>query len=83
VSKFAPNAGMMSYEKGMVMAPTARVIGVSLLTGVLVAGFTIKVYGQYSDYVLPMFFGFIGGIIGAVAGAAREIATAVRQRHEN
>ena len=51
-----------------------------LLTGWLGAGLGFALFGHfgqypYSDYIIPAFcLGCVGGIIGAIAGAAREIA---------
>ena len=57
------------------MALIARIIGVSLLTGGLGAGLGIALFRQYPDYTIPtLLLGCVGGIIGAVAGAAREIS---------
>ena len=71
---------LSSYEKGMVMALIARIIGLSLLTGGLGVGLGYALFGR-EDCVIPcLLLGCTGGIIGAVAGAAREIATARRQR---
>ena len=72
----------------MVMAPTARIIGLSLLTAGLGAGLGFALFGfgqqPYSDYIIPTFLlACVGAIIGAVAGAAREIVTALRQRHSS
>ena len=65
------------------MASIARIMGVSLVTSGLGAGLGLVLFGQYSysDYIIPtLFLGCIGGIIGAVAGAAREIVTALHQK---
>jgi hypothetical protein len=67
----------------MFMALIARIIGVALLTSGLGAGLGLVLFGQYpySDYIiLTLLLGCMGGIIGAVAGAAREIVTAQRQK---
>ena len=65
----------------MVMALIARIIGLCLLTGGLGAGLGLAFFRQYSDYIIPtLLLACAGGIIGAVAGAAREIVTALRQR---
>jgi hypothetical protein len=72
---------LISYEKGMVMALIARIIGLSLLIGGLGAGLGLAFFRQYSDYMIPMLWlAGVGGITGAVAGAAREIVIALRQR---
>jgi hypothetical protein len=64
------------------MVPTARIIGVSLLTAGLGAGLAGAFVGQNSrDYgLLCLVLACVGGIIGAVAGAAGEIVIALRQR---
>jgi hypothetical protein len=67
----------------MLVASVARIIVVSLLTSGLGAGLGLVLFGQYpySDYIIPtLFLGCVGGIIGAVAGAAREIVTAIHQK---
>jgi hypothetical protein len=71
----------ISYEKGMVMVLIARIIGLSLVTGGLGAVLGLALFGQYSDGSgISLFIACVGGIIGAVAGAAREIVTALSQR---
>ena len=56
------------------MALIARIIGVSLLTAGLGAGLACAFFRQYSDYSIPtLLLACVGGIIGAVAGASREI----------
>ena len=70
----------------MTMALTARIIGSSLLTAGLGAGLGLALLGQspYSDYIIPtLLLACVGAIIGAIAGAAREIVTALRQRHSS
>jgi hypothetical protein len=63
------------------MALVARIIGVSLLTGGIGASLGFTPFRQYSDYMIPTIcLGCVGGIVGAIAGAAREIVTAMRQR---
>jgi hypothetical protein len=61
------------------MAVIARIIGVSMLTGMLAAGLGPILFGQrYSDYIIPtLLLASVGGIVGGVAGAAREIIAAV------
>ena len=62
----------------------ARILGVSLVTSALVAVVGVKLLiaathdaGPSNNYILPvLFLGSVGGIIGAVAGAAREIVSA-------
>ena len=64
------------------MALIARIIGLSLLTGGLGAGLGIAFFGgsgRYEDFIIPVFLlACVGAIIGAIAGAAREIATGKR-----
>jgi hypothetical protein len=69
------------FEERIVMAITARIIGISLITGALGAGLGISLFGQYSDYMIPtLLLACVGGGIGAVAGAVRELLTDRRQR---
>ncbi len=58
------------------MALIARILGVSLLTGALGALVGLALFrGPYSGYIVPtVFVACVGAIIGAIAGAAREIA---------
>jgi hypothetical protein len=78
------------------MAMIARILGVSLLTSFLVAVLGVVLIqfallgsssasrpstassGEY--IVLVLFLGSVGGVIGAVAGAAREIVSAQRRK---
>ncbi len=63
------------------MAMMARIFGWSLLIGGLGAGLGLACFGHYpySEYIVPVLgLASVGGIIGAVAGAGREIATALR-----
>ena len=70
------------------MALIARILGVSLLTSALVAGLGLALLKSAShpampssDYIIPVFFlACVGGVIGAVAGAAREIVAAQRPK---
>jgi hypothetical protein len=70
------------------MALIARILGVSLLTSGLVAGLGLALHKSAShpglsssEYVIPvLFLACVGGVIGAVAGAAREIVPAQRQK---
>jgi hypothetical protein len=70
------------------MALIARILGVSLLTGALVAGLGLALLSSVShhdatatEYVITaIFLACVGGVIGAVAGAAREIVSAQRQK---
>lgn len=62
------------------MALIARIVGVSLLTAGLWAGIGFAVLGKNLDCRgICLFLACVGGIIGALAGAAREIATAKRR----
>jgi hypothetical protein len=63
------------------MALIARVVVVSLLIGGLGAGIGYALFGRNSDWGgISILLGCAGGIIGAVAGAAREIVVAQRAR---
>ena len=65
------------------MASIARILGLSLLTSGLGAGLGLVFFGQhqYSDAIIPIFLlACVGGIIGAVAGAAGEIVAALRPK---
>jgi hypothetical protein len=63
------------------MALLARVSGFSLFAGGLGAGLGLALFGRYDDYrIACILLGCTGGISGAVAAAAREIVTALRQR---
>jgi hypothetical protein len=66
----------------MVMALIAKIIGWSLLTAGLGAwlGYFL-LFGQDSDWRgISFILACVGSIIGAVAGAAQEIVTALRER---
>jgi len=64
------------------MALIARIIGLSFLTGGLGAGLGFAFFGKNPDWSgISLLLACVGGIIGAVAGAARETVTALRQRH--
>jgi hypothetical protein len=68
------------------MALIARILGVSLLTSALVAGLLLALIqpDRHSPDTLFIFYlACVGGIIGAVAGAAREIVSAQRQKASN
>jgi hypothetical protein len=74
------------------MGVIARIIGLALLTAGLGVGlgfalFGRYIYGPYDDRIVPIFLtlclGCVGGIIGAVAGAAREIVEAQRRLPSN
>ena len=62
------------------MALIARIIGLSLLTAGLGAGLGFAFFGQSRDWIgISLLLACAGGIIGAIAGAAREVVTARRQ----
>jgi hypothetical protein len=68
------------------MALIARILGVSLLTSALVAGLLLALIqpDRHSADILAIFFlACVGGVIGAIAGAAREIVSAQRQKASN
>jgi hypothetical protein len=68
------------------MALIARILGMSLLTSALVAGLLLALITpeRHSyDIVVILFLACVGGIIGAIAGAAREIVSAQRQKASN
>jgi len=57
----------------------ARIITVSAATALLGVGIGFVLFGQAPDVVGICFcLGCVGGVIGAVAGAGREIAVALR-----
>jgi hypothetical protein len=59
----------------------ARIIGLSLLAAAVGAWLGFVLFGQHSDWSgVSLVLACVGSIVGAVAGAAREIATAMRQR---
>jgi hypothetical protein len=65
------------------MVLIARVVGVSLLTGALVAGLGLALLRpdpHSYDIVVLFFLACVAGIIGAIAGAAREIVSSQRQK---
>ena len=70
------------------MALIARLLGVSLLASALVAGLGLALLRSVSDHAVPsseyvipvLFLACVGGAIGAIAGAAREIVSA--QQHK-
>jgi hypothetical protein len=58
----------------------ARIIGLSVVTAGVGAILGYALFGQYSDWSgISLLLACAGGIIGAIAGAAREIVTAQRQ----
>jgi hypothetical protein len=59
------------------MALIARILGLSLLAAGLGAWLGQVLFSRYGDYGLPAFcLACIGAIVGAIAGAAREIVVA-------
>ena len=61
------------------MLTVARIIAASLLTALLGVGIGYVLFGQNPDWVGICFcLGCVGSVIGAVAGAGREIAAALR-----
>jgi hypothetical protein len=69
------------------MTLVARILGLSLLSAALGVGLGCAFFGQLlpaSDtggwIIISLLLACAGGIIGAVAGAAREIVIAQRQR---
>jgi hypothetical protein len=65
------------------MALIARILGVSVLTSALVAGILVALIQpdrHSTDSVIVFFLACIGAIVGAVAGAAREIVSAQRPK---
>ena len=71
---------MNCYEKGTAMAMIARIFGVSLIGGGLAVGLGFAFFGHNPDYSgISLLLACVGGIIGAIAGAAREIVTRISQ----
>jgi hypothetical protein len=70
------------------MAVVARILGVSAFTSVAVSGVGLVLLRAAvssatpgSEFIIPVFFlACVGGMIGAVAGAAREIVGAQRRK---
>ena len=63
------------------MVLIARIVGLSLLTSGLGAGVGFALFGKSPGWNgISLLLGCVGGIIGAVAGAAREIVTALRRK---
>ncbi len=65
------------------MALIARIFVVSLLTSALVAGLglaLLKPDRHSPDIVVILFLACVGGVIGAVAGAAREVVSVQRPK---
>jgi hypothetical protein len=73
---------LFPYERGMVMAVVARIIGYSLLTAGLGAVLGFALFSQLPDHDrngLSFVLACLGTIVGAVAGAAGEIVTPQRR----
>jgi hypothetical protein len=73
---------LFPYEKEMIMAVVARIIGYSLLTAVLGAVLGFVLFSQLADHErngLSFVLACLGTIVGAVAGATGEIVTAQRR----
>ena len=85
IVKYLGGAGvwcLFPYEKEMVMAVVARIIGYSLLTAGLGAVLGFALFWQLPDHDrngLSFVLACLGTIVGAVAGAAGEIVTAQRR----
>ena len=61
------------------MLMVARIIAASLVTALLGVGIGFVLFGQAPDVAGICFcLGCVGAVIGAVAGAGREIAVALR-----
>ena len=65
----------------MVMAVIAKIIGLSLLSAEFGAWLGYALFGQNTDWRgISFVLACVGAIIGAIAGAAQEIVTALRER---
>jgi len=65
------------------MALIARILVVALLTSALVAGLglaLLKPDRHSTDSLVLLFLACVGGVIGAVAGAAREVVSVQRPK---
>lgn len=59
------------------MGLVARILGLSLVTAGIGVVLAAAFFGKYSDYaILYVLFGCVGAIIGAIAGATREVVSA-------
>lgn len=64
----------------MLMALIARIVVLSLLAGALGAGLGLALFQRYDYCGVPCFLlACVGGVVGAVAGTAREIVAALQQ----
>jgi hypothetical protein len=80
-SSCSPSALQASVVKGMVMLVIARIIGLSVFTSGLGAVLGYAFCGKGEGWaIISLSLACAGGIIGGVAGAAREIVTALRER---
>jgi hypothetical protein len=76
---FRPMLMDVALLKGAVMALIARILDVSLLTSVLVAGLLLAlIRPDCNSSDILVILACVGSIIGAIAGAAREIVSARR-----
>jgi hypothetical protein len=58
-----------------------RILGISLIVGTFAAGLGFVLFGRFPDWTgISLLLGCVGAIIGAIAGASREIAAALRQK---
>lgn len=68
------------------MAVAARVLGWSAFAAVLGVGLAHALFGRSAGpnevVGLSLFLGSVGGVIGAIAGAAGEIAAAQRRKSD-
>jgi hypothetical protein len=72
---------LISDEKSTAMALIARIFGVSLIVGGLGAGLGFALFGRSPDWSgISLLFTCVGVIVGALAGTAREMAAALRQK---
>jgi uncharacterized membrane protein YeaQ/YmgE (transglycosylase-associated protein family) len=56
------------------MTLIARILGLSFLCSVLAGWLGLALFREYADHIVPaILFGLAGAIVGAVAGAAREV----------
>jgi hypothetical protein len=62
----------------------ARILGWSLITAGLAAWLGRVLFGHFPDWLgISILLACVGGIIGAVAAAAKEIVTAMRRGSTN
>ena len=63
------------------MALVARVLGVTIVCAAATAALGGALFGSHSDGSgIALILGCVGGLIGAIVGAAREIVTALHER---